>query len=383
MIRVMMLPPWALVCQLLDFTNPLPYDVVHVFGPLCLAFVPLLPLFYMRSVKVYVSYHVYLEFYKEIYLGSNTLAGAFIEFIFCLLYFIPLTMWADMIGIPSKTADGIVFRYAKRIHIMKSGLQTDVFKPLEDQHQASPWWSLVPRMSTGPTLVYVGRLAGEKDVEFLVRALAHPKLFGYTLVIVGDGPSRRALEKLACKVVGPENVLSGDKAECISSSDSAYVNEEDEDCVQAVQPRSLVIFTGMILSEDVVAKHYAHADVFVSASASETFGFTVAEAMACATPAVVVRSGAFKNVYQCIDDWMFEPHQTDDYVAKVTKVVAQGQKAREFSRKVAVKKFGVERAIHDLLTTYQMMVDDAYPENTTDNKIVDLAREKKAQLKKE
>ena len=65
----------------------------------------------------------------------------------------------------------------------------------------------------------------------------------------------------------------------------------------------------MILNEKKVASFYAQADIFVSASGSETFGFTVAEAMACGTPAVVVKSGAFPTVYKMILENMFE---TDD-----------------------------------------------------------------------
>lgn len=62
----------------------------------------------------------------------------------------------------------------------------------------------------------------------------------------------------------------------------------------------------MVYNEHHIVQYYASSDVFVSASASETFGFTVAEAMACGTPCVVVNSGAFKNVYTMINEWMFE-----------------------------------------------------------------------------
>jgi glycosyltransferase involved in cell wall biosynthesis len=402
--RVMVFPPLQLLFQLLNFTKPLPYDIVHVFGPLCLAFVPLLPLFYLRSVKIYVSYHVFLEFYKNIYLGSSDTAFKIMEFLFSITYFLPFVWFADMVGIPSKTADRVVFRYAKKIHIMKSGLKTDIFKPLSELDGTEAPWSYLTRSSTaqqqqqqqGPTLVYVGRLAGEKNIEFLIRAMGSPQLQGYTLVIVGDGPCRGSLETLAAKTVGQSNVvighgMEGDAVPAMQhpkkthrhqqrSHDSAYAKDDvssessselygtDDEAsdLSDESPRSAsfpaqIVFTGMILSESVVAAHYAHADVFVSASASETFGFTVAEAMACGTPAVVVRSGAFASVYACIDDWMFHPEDIQDYVNKVVRVVGDGMEAREFSRKIAVQKYGVERAVKDLLTAYIMIVDGTYP----------------------
>lgn len=287
---------------------------------------------------------------------------------------------------------------------MKSGLKTDIFKPLPEEEKQSGVeapWSYLTRKSrrssdSSPTLVYVGRLAGEKNIEFLIRAMSSPELQGYTLVIVGDGPCRSSLEKLAAKTVGQSNVVIGhgmegdvvpatlhDSAKLKKthrhqqrSQDSAYVKDETssensselgiDEASDLSEPLlasfpAQIVFTGMILSESVVAAHYAHADVFVSASASETFGFTVAEAMACGTPSVVVRSGAFASVYACIDDWMFHPEDTQDYVNKVVKVVGGGTEAREFSRKIAVQKYGVERAVKDLLTTYIMIVDGTYP----------------------
>ena len=370
--RMMLLPPLSLVMQLLNFTQPVPYDVIHVFGPLCLAFIPILPLFYLRSVKIYVSYHVFLEFYKNVYLGSSHLTFLLIEFLFSLTYFIPFTFFADIVGIPSKTADNLVFRYSKRIHVMKSGLNTNVFKPLEELHQEmqeKPWSHLTKTshlQDQGPTLIYVGRLAGEKNVEFLIKSLAHPEMQGATLVLVGDGPSRKSLQKLAAHVVGPSNVYFEMDKEHLNRSDSVYT--EDGFTMNACKPNR-VVFTGMILLEDVVASHYAHADVFVSASASETFGFTVAEAMACGIPAVVVRSGAFANVYKAIDHWMFEEENLDDFVSHVHFVLKQGQGAKEMARRIAVERFGVDFAIRDLLTTYVAMVDGNLSKYVVDQKM--------------
>jgi glycosyltransferase involved in cell wall biosynthesis len=313
---------------------------------MCLAIVPLLPLFYLRSVKIYVSYHVYLNFYKKIYL-TNPIVSFLIEWIFSVLYFIPFVMWADVVGIPSHTADSLVFDYAKRIHVMKSGLQTDVFKPLDKEISLSPWNHLVSKRS-GPTLVYVGRLAAEKNVEFLINALSHEKLNHYTLVLVGDGPSRKSLERLASCIVGKGNVFS-------RMRNQDYTLDDCED-----SSRARVVFTGMVHSEHFVAQHYGHADIFVSASASETFGFTVAEAMACGIPAVVVRSGAFETVYSCISDWMFSPNETEDYVNKLVDVVSLGPGARQVARHYAIQQFGVDRAVDDLLAVYQMVLTNKY-----------------------
>ncbi|MCI0737039.1 MAG: glycosyltransferase family 1 protein [Beijerinckiaceae bacterium] len=89
-----------------------------------------------------------------------------------------------------------------------------------------------------PVFLYAGRLAPEKNVEaFLSLDLPGSKL------IVGDGPSRRAL--------------------------------------QAAYPHAHFAGTQ---SGDALAFHYASADVFVFPSRTDTFGVVLLEAMACGLP---------------------------------------------------------------------------------------------------
>jgi glycosyltransferase involved in cell wall biosynthesis len=89
-----------------------------------------------------------------------------------------------------------------------------------------------------PVFLYTGRLAPEKNVEaFLSLDLPGSKL------IIGDGPSRRAL--------------------------------------QASYPQAH--FIGAQTS-DVLAMHYASADVFVFPSKTDTFGMVILEALACGLP---------------------------------------------------------------------------------------------------
>ncbi|KAJ3054803.1 Sulfoquinovosyl transferase sqd2, partial [Rhizoclosmatium hyalinum] len=202
-----------------------------------------------------------------------------------------------------------------------------------------------------PVLVYVGRLAVEKNIEFLIRALEHPSLSTAKLVIVGDGPSRSALEAIARETVGNDQVYSALPSETHVDVSHGRV---------ASHPRARVLFAGMVHNENVTSTYYANADVFVSASSSETFGFTVAEAMACGTPSVMVRGGAFRSVYRMIDGWMFEEMDVDDYAGRIGRVVADGLVARRHARRVAVSHFGVMGAVKDLLKTYDMCLQGVF-----------------------
>ncbi|KAI8928633.1 hypothetical protein BC831DRAFT_447410 [Entophlyctis helioformis] len=404
--RVFILPPWQLMMQLLDFSTPVPYDIVHIVAPLCLSFVFLLPFLRMRGVKIYVAYHVYLDYYKYHYIGTNPLNLFIVDMLFAILYYIPLVWLADCVGIPSKTADNYVFKYSKRIHYFKSGLDTNVFVPKRIEEDAaartlsaasstaslsagtasgSTKMIVTPsadsdlqisdlrrfagmRSNDGPLLVYVGRLAVEKNVEFLVQAMGHPSLANATLVIVGDGPSRPGLEDMARSIVGAEHVYSPTPVEpsgspVSDSGDSAFSETQASPAVAktsataATSARKRIIFTGMILNEHLVASYYGQCDIFVSASASETFGFTVAEAMACATPAVAVRSGAFETVYSMIDGWLFHEGDINDYATKISSVFKQGRSARRFARDVAVRGFTLPAAIRDQIGVYEWIVN--------------------------
>lgn len=113
----------------------------------------------------------------------------------------------------------------------------------------------------------------------------------------------------------------------------------------------------MILDEYKVASFYAQADIFVTASASETFGFTVAEAMSCGTPAVVVNSGAFPKVYNMISEHMFEIEDIQGYCESCMKVFSELDQKSIEAREIALNGFSIQSSIEDLLETYRWIIE--------------------------
>ncbi|KAJ3253790.1 Sulfoquinovosyl transferase sqd2 [Boothiomyces macroporosus] len=288
---------------------------------------------WLRGVKIYVSYHVYLEYYRDLYFGKilfRKLFNLITDILFPLAYYLPLSFFADCVGIPSKTADSYVFDYSHRVHILKSGLDTRIFHPDAKNYQGDVL-DLKSMSTEGPVLIYCGRLAVEKSIDFLIESLA--ELDTATLVIVGDGPIRKDLEQLSERVVGKEYVYTGESP---------------------INGRYRVIFTGMIRNEKIVASYYAQSDIFVSASGSETFGFTVAEAMACGTPSCVVRSGAFTTVYKMIDNWMFDVGNTEQF-CQIIRDIYKNSSNRQLSRRIGMQ-FSIESSVNDLLDTYYWIV---------------------------
>lgn len=111
------------------------------------------------------------------------------------------------------------------------------------------------------TIIFVGRLAPEKNIEFLLNAqqkLVEKNNNNIKLLIVGDGPDKENYINIARKL----NIF--DK----------------------------VIFTGKIEQEEI-QYYYQCADAFVTASNSETQGLTVIEAMAAGVVPICINDMAF------------------------------------------------------------------------------------------
>ncbi len=107
-------------------------------------------------------------------------------------------------------------------------------------------------------LLYVGRLAPEKNLKLLIDSLKmvnHKYIDKVELVITGSGPLEEELKEIA-----PSNVT----------------------------------FTGYLTGQDL-ARTYASADVFTFPSLTETYGNVVLEAMASGLPVVGILSGGVKE----------------------------------------------------------------------------------------
>lgn len=121
---------------------------------------------------------------------------------------------------------------------MARGVDTVLFDPARRDPALRESWGAADK---DPVVVYVGRIAGEKNIPLLVRAFEAMKARepAMKLVLVGDGPERARLERM----------------------------HKD------------FIFVGPKVGEEL-ASYYASGDLFLFGSVTETFGNVVTEAMA-------------------------------------------------------------------------------------------------------
>lgn len=123
------------------------------------------------------------------------------------------------------------------------------------------------------SILFIGRLADEKGVHYLIRAVEKlkKKVDGITLFIVGEGPLRRELEEL-----------------------SRHLNVMDE--------------TAFVGHTDSVLSYYQEADIFVLPSLSEGLPLTLLEALSCGLPVVASAVGGSREI--------LDPQQGEETIPK-------------------------------------------------------------------
>src|SRR3989338_3870872 len=201
----------------------------------------------------------------------------------------------DRVIVPSESIKQYLSRVKKPIAVLPSGISGD-FKGVS-QKEARKQLGITQKH----VYLYLGRISKEKSIDIVLDA-ANGFLDGDSvLFIVGKGPLLDELKK------------------------------------RSKDPR--IVFTGFVTDEQK-RLYFSAADVFISASKTETQGLVAIEAMACGTPVVVANAlalpDAVKNGY---NGYTFKPDDPEDLARKVKKIKTLMKKnARETAKKYTVPK---------------------------------------------
>ena len=115
-----------------------------------------------------------------------------------------------------------------------------------------------------------------------------------------------------------------------------------------------VIGIPVIHRQTVLAQWYTAADVYLSFSMEETFGLTVAEAMACGTPAVVMDSTACPEVLGKNTGFAVDLQNTDTVLSALRQIKANGKDAYSPSCQARIAdSFSLEAMQQAYLKLYQ------------------------------
>jgi glycosyltransferase involved in cell wall biosynthesis len=166
------------------------------------------------------------------------------------------------------------------VRLLRRAVDTKRFHPSRRDAALRDEWGVG---ADALAVVYVGRIAPEKNLDVAVRAFRaiqadHPDA---RFILVGDGPARRALT-----AANPDFVFAG------------------------------------LRRGDDLARHYASGDLFVFPSRSETFGNVTLEALASGVPVVAFDYGAAREHMRGGDAGALVPLGDDDAFVRAARTLA-------------------------------------------------------------
>ncbi len=223
-------------------------DLVHIQTPF-LAHYHGISIARKLGVPVIETYHTYFEEYLHHYVPL--IPRSVMRFV-ARRFTVSQCAALDALVVPSPAMQKALEDYGVRcpMHIIPTGMEMERFASGDGRRFRERLGIPADR----PTLVHVGRIAHEKNIDFLLRMFVRvvkrkPETM---LVVAGEGP---ALEH--CK---------------------SYV--------ESLQLSANVRFVGYLSRDRELPDCYSAGDLFVFSSKTETQGLVLLEAMACGTPVV-------------------------------------------------------------------------------------------------
>ncbi|SDH82784.1 Glycosyltransferase involved in cell wall bisynthesis [Alteribacillus persepolensis] len=294
--------PHPLVKRYIEEYQP---DIVHVVNPALIGFSG------VRAAKklhypLLASYHTNVAKYLDYY-HLSPFKGLI------WWYFRKLHNQADLNLCTSKTVEEELNEHDFfNVHVWHRGVDTAMFHP--DNDDAAVRNRLTAGRPQQKLLLYVGRLAPEKEIEKLKHVLDESDEF--SLAIVGDGPHREALKQH----------FAGTKT----------------------------VFTGFMHGQDL-AKAYASADVFVFPSTTETLGLVILEAMASGLPIVAAKSGpTCEQIEDGKTGLLYDAQIEGDFTKTIRRFEDEMLRKRlAVNAREDIQELGWAKASEQLLTLYE------------------------------
>jgi glycosyltransferase involved in cell wall biosynthesis len=210
--------------------------------------------------------------------------------------------------------------------LLRRAVDTQLFHPRRRDDELRAAWGVD---AITPVVLYVGRIAAEKNLELAVRVFRaiQQQVPQARYVWVGDGPARAALE--------------------------------------AEHPD--FIFAGMQRGE-ALARHIASADLFPFPSLSETFGNVIIEALAAGLPVVAYANGAAReHLVDGVNGCCIEPGDAAADIPAAPRLAGNPGLIRHMGRAAHVGMAGLspDSVIRDFETLLREMAEENLHENAT------------------
>lgn len=296
-------------------------DVVHAHAPVILGLQGVIAA-KRKNIPVVISYHTHFPDYLP-HLMNGKLPGLLKHISeFTLKKLIKYVFGrADVVTAPTHELVKELHSYGlHNVVLLPNGV--DFTKLKTDKRRVASFRKRHRIPEGNKVVLYLGRISFEKRLDVLLRAFGMMERKGRTLVIAGGGPYLREFRELAAEL-----------------------------------RLRAVVFTGALPPKDV-GSAYACADIFASASDTETFGLTFIEAMHHGLPLIgVSRLGARDIVKGGRNGLLVEAGnaaalaRTMDRLLRDAKLRQRlGEKARHMAA-----SYSIENSVRKTLAIYRLL----------------------------
>ena len=262
------------------------FDLVHIHTPV-LAHYAGVRYARRRQIPCIATYHTFFEEYLHHYVPilpralGRAVARRFTR-----------SQCRDVAALiaPSEPMRAVLVEYGVTtpIHVIPTGLSAKRF----ERGLGARFRTAHALPAERPLVLYIGRVAHEKNIEFLVRVFARVRASvpDALFVIAGEGPARESLRELAARL----------------------------GLAQAVH------FVGYLDRDTELLDCYAAADAFVFASRTETQGLVLLEAMAQGAPLVSTARLGTRSILKEGCGAVIVAEELDVFAAAVVRVLQDG-----------------------------------------------------------
>ncbi|HEB86663.1 MAG TPA: glycosyltransferase family 4 protein [Gammaproteobacteria bacterium] len=269
---------------LLDILQPCGIDIIHIQTPF-VAHRFGVKLSGILNVPCVETYHTFFEEYFHHYIP---LVPKRILRSLSQRFSVRQCNQLDAVIVPSTAMKNVLSDYgvSTEISIIPTGLRISEFEGGDGSRFRKTHGIAANR----PLLVFIGRVALEKNIHFLLDMLIVVKrqIPDVLLIIAGEGPARKTLQKYTHKLALADNVM----------------------------------FVGYMSREQELLDCYRAGQAFVFSSRTETQGLVLLEALACGLPVI---STAVMGTIDVLDDQeggcLIANEDVDDFGGKVIKLL--------------------------------------------------------------
>ena len=247
------------------------------------------------------TYHTMYEDYVH-YITKGYFDGASKKIVEYLTKFYCDKTTTELIVPTKKTYDLFKqkYKFDRNVHIVPTGIEIERFyKENNNKKEIEKLRNDLGFDKNDFVILFIGRIAEEKNINLLLDSqnIINKKYKNCKILIVGDGPDLEKLKKQYSK-------------------------------------NKSIVFAGKVPWENI-PKYYLLANVFATASTSETQGLTVIEACAASLPPICINDESFTNVV--IDDLNGKIFNTKkEYIKIIENLILDKQTLKRLSNQARV-----------------------------------------------